>query len=108
MRYGPGYETRTVTFLSLVTTQLLHALACRHDRFEPLGGRTLFGNANLNYALLGSAALQGVALVSPIARRFLGISAPQPLDLIVAGAAGLGAFAVNETILAMKSQDASP
>jgi Ca2+-transporting ATPase len=107
LRYGPGYETRTVTFLSLVTTQLLHALACRHDRFEPLGGRALFGNANLNYALLGSAALQGVALVSPMARRFLGISAPGPLDLVVAGAAGLGAFAVNEAILAIKSQGVS-
>lgn len=107
-RYGPGPQTRSVTFLSLVATQLMHALACRHDRFEPLGGRALFGNASLNYALLGSAALQGVALVSPMARRLLGIAAPQPLDLVVAGAAGLSAFAVNEAILAMKSRrDAS-
>jgi Ca2+-transporting ATPase len=90
----------------LVATQLLHALACRHDRFEPLGGRALFANGNLNVALLGSAALQGVALFSPLARRFLGIAAPRPADLLVAGAAGLGAFAVNEAILAIKSQKA--
>lgn len=106
-RYGPGQQTRSVTFLSLVATQLLHALACRHDRFEPLGGRALLGNTHLNYALLGSAALQGVALVSPMTRRFLGIAAPQPLDLVVAGIAGAAAFATNEAILAIRSRDAA-
>lgn len=103
-RYGPGPSTRAVTFTSLVTAQLLHALACRHDRFEPLGGRTLFGNRTLNMALLGSAALQGLALASPTARRLLGIGAPNLVDLAVAGASGMASFALNEMLLAARTR----
>ncbi|MDX2156045.1 MAG: cation-transporting P-type ATPase [Hyphomicrobiaceae bacterium] len=101
-RYGPGPQTRTVTFLSLVTTQLMHALACRHDRFEPLGGRTLFGNGTLNAALVGATALQALAVASPPLRRLLGISAPSLVDLVVAGGTGLAAFAANEAMLAAR------
>jgi len=102
-RYGPGPQTRTVTFLSLVTTQLLHALACRHDRFEPLGGRALFGNAPLNGAILASAGLQALPFLVPPLRRFLGVSQPQPMDLAVAALSGLAAFASNEAILAYRT-----
>lgn len=103
-RYGPGPHTRTVTFLSLVMSQLLHALACRYDRFVPLGGRTLFGNSRLNAALAGAAALQAVAIVSPGMRGLLGIAAPRGVDLAVAGGTSLAAFAVNEAILAARSR----
>lgn len=99
-RYGPGPQTRTVTFLSLVATQLMHALACRHDRFEPLGGRSLFGNGTLNVALAGATALQTVAVASPPLRRLLGISTPGLIDLVVAGGTGLAAFAANEALMA--------
>jgi Ca2+-transporting ATPase len=102
-RYGPGPQTRTATFLTLVTTQLLHALACRHDRFEPLGGRSLFGNAPLNGALLASAGLQVIPFVVPPLRRFLGVSEPQPMDLGVAALAGCAAFAANELLLAYRT-----
>lgn len=102
-RYGPGPQTRTVTFLTLVASQLLHALACRHDRFEPLGGRALFGNAPLNGALLASAGLQVIPFVVPPLRRFLGVSVPKPMDLGVAALAGGAAFAVNEALLACRT-----
>ncbi|HEY7669639.1 MAG TPA: HAD-IC family P-type ATPase [Hyphomicrobium sp.] len=102
-RYGAGPQTRTVTFLSLVATQLLHALACRHDRFQPLGGRSLFGNAPLNAAILGSAGLQALPFLVPPLRRLLGISPPQPMDLGVAALAGLAAFAANESLLAYRT-----
>lgn len=107
-RYGPGPQTRAVTFTSLVASQLLHALACRHDRFEPLGGRSLFGNSALNMALLGSAGLQAIALASPAARGLLGIGAPSLLDLAVAAASGIASFAVNETLLAMRTGPPPP
>jgi Ca2+-transporting ATPase len=102
-RYGAGQQTRTVTFLSLVAAQLMHALACRHDRFVPLGGRSLFGNPALNSALLGSTALQVLPFVFPTLRRVIGISIPGPADLAVAGAAGLTAFTVNEALLAYRT-----
>ncbi len=111
-RYGPGPHTRTVTFVSLVAAQLTHALACRHDRFKPLGGRTLFGNRNLNHALIASAALQGLAILSPTAHSLLGIARPRPIDLAIAATTALSAFAVNEVILASRSaarpRDAGP
>jgi Ca2+-transporting ATPase len=103
--YGPGPQTRTVTFMSLVASQLFHALACRHDRFEPLGGRALFGNPALNAALLGSAALQALPFTFPTLRRLLGISAARPADLAVAGLSGLAAFVANEAILAYRTRD---
>jgi Ca2+-transporting ATPase len=106
LRYGPGPQTRTVTFLSLVATQLLHALACRHDRFEPLGGRSLFGNAPLNAAVLASAGLQALPFLVPPLRRFLGVAMPQPLDLAVVGLSGLAAFASTEAMLAYRSSAA--
>jgi Ca2+-transporting ATPase len=103
LRHGPGQRTRTVTFLSLVTAQLMHALTCRHDRFVPLGGRALFGNPALNGALLGSTALQALPFLIPPLRRFLGISPPGLADLAVAGASGLAAFAANEALLAWRA-----
>lgn len=101
--YGPGPQTRGVTFMSLVVSQLLHALACRYDRFEPLGGRALFGNPALNAALLGSAVLQALPVVSPGLRALLGIAPMRLADLAVAGFAGLGSFLANEAILASRS-----
>jgi Ca2+-transporting ATPase len=102
-KYGPGPQTRAVTFMSLVTSQLLHALSCRHDRFEPLGGRALFGNPALNAALLGSAALQALPFLSPSLRRLLGVGLPTPADLAVAGLSGVATFLVNETLHARRT-----
>jgi Ca2+-transporting ATPase len=104
-RYGPGPQTRSVTFMSLVASQLLHALACRYDRFVPLGGRALFGNQKLNMALAGAAGLQVLAIASPTLRRILGIAPPRALDLAVAGGAAMASFAVNETTLALRTRN---
>jgi Ca2+-transporting ATPase len=104
LRYGPGQQTRTVTFLSLVAAQLMHALTCRHDRFVPLGGRSLFGNPALNAALLGSTTLQTLPFAIPALRRLIGISLPGAADVAVAGAAGLAAFAANEALLAYRTR----
>ena len=97
-RYGPGPQTRTVTFISMVTAQLLHALTCRHDRTGSVAGRSLLSNSRLNAALAGSMALQGIAFVSPALRRFLAIAPPRPADLATAAVCGLSVFAANETI----------
>jgi Ca2+-transporting ATPase len=106
-KYGPGPNTRGLTFMSLVFSQLLHALSCRHDRFEPLGGRTLFGNPALNAALLGATALQSLPLASARLRRVLGIAAPTAADLAVAGLSGTASFLANEAILAWRTSSGS-
>jgi Ca2+-transporting ATPase len=106
-KYGPGPNTRGITFMSLVVSQLFHALSCRHDRFEPLGGRTLFGNPALNAALLGATALQSLPLASAGLRRILGIAAPTAADLAVAGLTGMGSFLANEAILAWRTSAGS-
>ncbi len=106
-KYGPGPNTRGITFMSLVISQLLHALSCRHDRFEPLGGRTLFGNPALNAALFGATALQSLPLASAGLRRILGIAAPTTADLAVAGLTGMGSFLANEAILAWRTSAGS-
>jgi len=107
-RYGPTPHTRTITFMSLVLAQLAHALTCRHDRFEPLGGRALFSNSRLNLALGVSLALQAVPFLSGALRRALGIAPLQAGDLAIAGATGLSTFAINEALLAARTQRRRP
>jgi Ca2+-transporting ATPase len=107
-RYGPTPHTRTITFMSLVLAQLAHALTCRHDRFEPLGGRALFSNSRLNLALGVSLALQAVPFLSGALRRALGISPLKPGDLAIAGATGLSTFAINEALLAYRTRRRLP
>ncbi len=107
-RYGPAPHTRTITFMSLVLAQLAHALTCRHDRFEPLGGRALFSNSRLNWALAVSLALQAVPFLSGPLRRALGIAPLQPGDLAIAGATALSTFAANEAMLAYRTRPRLP
>jgi len=107
-RYGPTPHTRTITFMSLVLAQLAHALTCRHDRFEPLGGRALFSNSRLNLALGVSLALQAVPFLSGALRRALGISPLRAGDLTIAGATGLSTFAINEALLAYRTRRRLP
>ncbi len=103
-RYGPGDQTRTVTFLSLVGSQLAHTLTCRHDRFISLGSGALFGNRTLNAALAGSLGLQAVPLIWPELGRMLGLGPIRRADLVAAGLSGLVSFGLNETLLAYRSR----
>jgi Ca2+-transporting ATPase len=94
--------------MSLVLAQLAHALTCRHDRFEPLGGRALLSNSRLNWALAVSLALQAVPFMSGALRRALGIAPLQPGDLAIAGATALSTFAANEAMLAYRTRRRLP
>jgi Ca2+-transporting ATPase len=105
VRYGQGPQASTMAFLSLTMGQLLHALGCRSQH------RTIFNrdksppNRYLTGALLGTFALQGIALVFPPLRALLGIAAIGPLDgLVVAGGAVLPLLA-NEAIKSSQEGD---
>ena len=106
-RYGPGPQTRTLSFMSLVSSQLMHALTCRHDRAGRFAGRSLLSNSRLNLALIGSFGLQGVALASPTLRRFLGIGSPRLMDFAVSAVSGAGVFMANEAITRLRTRIAA-
>jgi P-type Ca2+ transporter type 2C len=93
LRHGAGPEARTMTFASLVTAQLTHALAWR-PRAGAAGGRRP-GNPALAAALGVTAAAQGAALVVPGMRRLLGSAPLGPFDIAATLAAGLLPYAVT-------------
>jgi len=106
LRYGQGPQASTMAFLSLTMGQLLHALSCRSQT------RTIFDkekpepNRYLTMALLGTFALQGIALVVPGLRGLLNIAGIGAFDsLVVAGGAVLPLLA-NEAIKTTQRGDA--
>jgi Ca2+-transporting ATPase len=96
LRYGPSAETSTMTFLSLITAQLLHALSCRSDRPVLFGSGTLAPNPVLRNALIGSFALQALGVLVPPLRRLLGLVPLAPRDWAVTAAAGVAPLLLNE------------
>ncbi len=105
-RYGQGPQAGTMAFLSLTMGQLLHALTCRSQTRTIFEGRKGPPNQYLTTALIGTFALQAIALVVPGLRGLLGIARIGAMDsLVVAGGAVLPLFA-NEAIKSVKRGDA--
>jgi P-type Ca2+ transporter type 2C len=95
-RHGFGSaQSRTVTFGSLVSSQLLHAISCRSAQgtFE-LEPRST--NSALLGIVAGSLALQSAALLVPGIRNLLGITPIGALDAVAMIAGGVLPFFVNE------------
>lgn len=89
-RHGPGPRTRGLTFLSLASHQLVHALRLRpgHPPSELLDRPIELGVA-ASYALL--AAPFGIGAL----RRLLRIAAPRPLEAIMIVGLSLAPFAIS-------------
>ncbi|MDS4011154.1 MAG: HAD-IC family P-type ATPase [Defluviicoccus sp.] len=96
LRYGPTAKTSTMTFMSLITAQLLHAVSCRSDRRVVFGSGTLAPNPVLRSALIGSFALQALGFLVPPLRRLLGLVPLAPRDWAVTAAAGVAPLLLNE------------
>src|SRR5208337_1512979 len=73
-RYGQGPQASTMAFLSLTMGQLLHALGCRSQEHTIFDRRKGPSNRYLTGALVGTFALQALALVVPGLRGLLGIA----------------------------------
>ncbi|ADZ69428.1 Cation-transporting ATPase, E1-E2 type [Polymorphum gilvum SL003B-26A1] len=105
-QYGPGPQTRGMTFNTLVMSQLLYTLGAQ--RFEKGGGddmQRLFANRTLDAALVGAIALQVLPFSVPWLRRLLGIAPMRLGDL----AFSLAAAAVPVGFaLARHALDAGP
>ncbi|HYY15859.1 MAG TPA: HAD-IC family P-type ATPase, partial [Gammaproteobacteria bacterium] len=96
MRYGMGPQPSTITFMSLTAGQLLHAISCRSVTHSVFGAESLPPNRYLDLALLGSLAVQVLALVVPGLRGLLGIAPIDLLDSLVIGSSALFPLVVNE------------
>jgi Ca2+-transporting ATPase len=104
-RYGPGPSTSTMTLLSMVGAQLMHAVTCRSDRRGLFSGRRLPPNRWLERALLGTLALQVVAVAAPPLCRMLGLGPLTPADWAVTAGCGIAPYLINE---ALKLRTAPP
>lgn len=98
-RFGPGPETRAMTFLSLSLGQLLYALTCQRSDLRKLRPGHLLENRPLDGALLTSAGLAVLPFFVPPLGRLLKIAPLDPLS----GAIGLaGAAAPSVIVLARR------
>jgi Ca2+-transporting ATPase len=73
-RYGPGPETRSMTFISLALGQLLYALTCQRRDIRKLRPDQLLENRRLDAALLGSSFTAVLPFFVPRLRKILGIA----------------------------------
>jgi Ca2+-transporting ATPase len=93
-RYGPGPQARTMTFMTLTSSQLLYALAMRSPRPLRLGG--LAPNPNLRHAVGWSLLAQAGTVLLPPLRRLLGTAPLGPADLAVVALTAVVPLAVRE------------
>lgn len=96
MRYGPSARAGAMTFLSLITAQMLHALTCRSDRYGLFKPGKPPPNRYLRLALGGSLVVQSIALLTPHLRRLLGIGSIGLVDAGITATAALLPYVVNE------------
>ena len=86
-RYGPGPETRGMTFLALSLGQLLYTMTCQRGDVRKLTPTKLLENRALDLAVLGSGALAVLPFFVPPLGRLLGVARLGPADTAVAIAA---------------------
>jgi Ca2+-transporting ATPase len=107
MRYGMGPQASTIAFMSLTKGELIHALSCRSETHSVFSAERLPPNRYLNLALLGSFAVQVLALVVPGLRSLLGLAPIDLLDSLAIGASALFPFVVNEASKSVGTQNIS-
>jgi len=96
LRYGPGLQTSTNTFMAFTLAQLFHTISCRSEDTTVLDrGRPT--NPYMIYALGGTLAVQGLAAFYPPLRTLLRCAPLTLVDvpMILAGASA--PFLINET-----------
>ncbi len=96
MRYGPGAQAGTLAFMSLTSSQLLHAISCRSERLSMFDKERLPANRYLDVALGGSFALQALTIAVPGLRGLLGTTMINLTDALVIGGSAVLPLVVNE------------
>jgi Ca2+-transporting ATPase len=96
-RYGRGAQAGTMAFMTLTTSQLLHAISCRSEKLSIFDKERLPSNRYLNAALGGSLALQALTIAVPGLRGLLGTTTINLTDALVIGGSALLPLVVNES-----------
>ncbi len=95
-RYGRGVQAGTMAFMTLTTSQLLHAISCRSEKLSMFDKERLPSNRYLDAALGGSFALQALTIAVPGLRGLLGTTTINLTDALVIGGGALLPLVVNE------------
>ncbi len=104
-RYGIGPNASTNTFMTLVTSQMFHAISCRSERTSVLD-RARPGNPVLFSAVAASLALQVLAGVLPPLRTLLRLTPIRTADWAAIAAGSTVPFIVNEALKLLPKQNA--
>lgn len=95
-RYGRGAQAGTMAFMTLTTSQLLHAISCRSEKHSIFDKERLPANRYLDAALGGSFAMQALTIAVPGLRSLLGTTTINLTDALVIGGGALLPLVVNE------------
>jgi Ca2+-transporting ATPase len=96
-RYGFGPQASTVAFFTLTSAQLLHTLSCRSEHHSLFSKEKLPRNSYLNAAVVGSFAIQILAIAVPPLRNLLKISPVNFVDTAVIIGSALWPLLLNES-----------
>ncbi|MBD2563930.1 MULTISPECIES: cation-translocating P-type ATPase [Nostoc] len=96
LRYGISPQASTVAFMSLTSGQLLHTISCRSEKHSIFSKEKLLKNPYLNAAIIGSFAIQILAISIPSLRSLLKISPLNIADGAVITGSALLPLLVNE------------
>jgi Ca2+-transporting ATPase len=97
LRYGPGPQANTHTFMTLTLAQLLHSLSSRSETHSLFDKERLSPNPHLNLALGVSLSLQVLTVLIPGLRQLLGTTPLSLLDSLVIGASAVVPLLINES-----------
>lgn len=106
-RYGIGPNASTNTFMTLVMSQMFHAISCRSERTTVLD-RGRAGNNVLLSGVAASLALQVLAAFLPPLRALLRLSPIGPADWAAIAAGSVLPFIANESLKLLPSTDSVP
>ncbi|MDZ8235582.1 MAG: HAD-IC family P-type ATPase [Nostoc sp. ChiQUE01a] len=95
-RYGISPQASTIAFMSLTSGQLLHTISCRSEKHSIFNQEKLPNNPYLNAAIIGSFAIQILAIIIPSLRSLLKITPLNVVDSAVIGSSALLPLLINE------------
>lgn len=101
-KYGISPQASTIAFMSLTSAQLLHTISCRSEHHSIFNQGKLPNNPYLNAAIVGSFAIQLLAIAIPPLRSLLKITPINIVDSFVIGGSALLPLLVNESTKNMR------
>jgi len=106
-RYGFSPQASTVAFFTLTSAQLLHTISCRSEHHSLFSKEKLPRNGYLNAAIVGSFAIQILAIALPPLRNLLKITPVNFVDIAVIVGSALWPLLLSETTKSIQPQNIS-